>query len=180
MPLSSSDQYLKVLRSQKPCRHKVCCTAMALGHHFVQHREEIKIQKAVQCLDIVQHKEGPKIPQSQHSSSVSCFAVPPSSQSQHFLHCTQISCSSLLQIFSISDGKGVKKSPTRAYFTTQAGNSLPGWGCVAAAQGPRQAGGGYVLRVPTSFPHGTTQPWTHPAFTTHVCARGAPTHGLKA
>lgn len=142
------------LRPQKPCRRKICCTAMALGHHFVQHREEIKIQKAVQHLDIVQHKEGPQIPQSQHSSSVSCFAVPRSS----FLHCTRISCSSLLPIFSISDGKGVKKSPTRACFTTQAGDSLPGWGCVAAAQGPRQAGGGYVLCVPTSFPHGTIQP----------------------
>lgn len=37
--------------------------------------------------------------------------------------------------------RGGKKSPVRAYFTTQARISLPGWDCISAAHGSRLAGG---------------------------------------
>lgn len=78
--------------------------------------------------------------------------------------------------------RGGKKSPVRAYFTTQARISLPGWDCISAAHGSRLAGGKELRAGRLYIPPHTKQiqSWTKPMFTTHACARVAPKHESKA
>lgn len=66
-------------------------------------------------------KEPPQ-PQFPHSMFCSTILTP----SQRFFHCTRISCSSLLPIFSFSDENGAKKIPQRGLFYTRI-REFPAW-----------------------------------------------------
>lgn len=137
---------------------------MALGHHFAQHREEIKIPKAAQelwCYGYGNTRKDKNIPRPNPLRSLSCFAAPPSIQPQSFLYYTSISCSSPPQIFSISVGKGKKITHEGLFYKTKPGLDL----CCTLSTSGRWKG----LNVP---PHTKqTRSRTKPMFTAHVCTR---------